>query len=106
MSQNIECDICNRDADSIFKRKAAWSNERWKLSLSSYRAVRGFSYLEPVEHIESIDKLDDEFSTEFGFLLVKFTKVLKEILKVKLTYIHFWRPHLPSACPSCTSYGR
>ena len=29
------------------------------LILSSYRAVRGFSYLEPVEHIESIDKLDE-----------------------------------------------
>lgn len=94
MSQNIECDICNGDADSIFKRKVVWSNERWKLSLSSYRAVRGFSYLEPVEHIESIDKLDDEFSTEFGFLLVKFTKVLKEILKVKLVYVYIFGDHI------------
>ena len=88
MSQNIECDICNGNAESIFKRRVVWTNERWKLSLSSYRAVRGFSYLEPVEHIESVDKLDDDLSMEFGFLLVKVTKVLKEILKVKLVYIY------------------
>ena len=95
MTQNNECDICNGNADSIFKRKVIWSNERWRLSLSSYQAVKGFSYLEPVEHIESIDKLDEELSREFGLLLAKFTRVLKEVLRVKLVYIYIFGDHIP-----------
>jgi diadenosine tetraphosphate (Ap4A) HIT family hydrolase len=94
MAQNIECEICNGNADSIFKWKVIWSNERWKLSISCYKVVKGFSYLEPVDHIESIDKLNDDLSREFGFLLVKFTKMLKEILKVKLVYIYIFGDHI------------
>lgn len=95
MTQNNECGICNGNADSIFKRKVIWANERWKLSVSSFQAVKGFSYLEPVEHIESIDKLDEELSREFGFLLVKITKVLKEVLRVKLVYVYIFGDHIP-----------
>lgn len=94
MGQYNECDICNGNADSIFNRKVIWSNQRWKLSLSRYQAVKGFSYLEPVKHIESIDKLDEELSKEFGYLLVKFTKVLREVLGVKLVYVYIFGDHI------------
>ena len=94
MTKSIECDICNGNADSIFKRKIVWSNKRWNLSLSRYLAVKGFAYLEPVEHFESIDKLDDELSKEFGLLAVKFTKILKEVFKVKLVYVYVFGDHI------------
>lgn len=94
MTKSSECDICNGNADSLFKRKIIWSNKRWNLSLSKYFAVKGFAYLEPVEHVDSLDKLDEELSKEFGVLLVKFTRILKEVFKVKLVYVYIFGDHI------------
>ena len=48
-----------------------------------------------MEHIESTDKVDEELSREFGFLLVKITNVLKEVLRVKLVYVYIFGDHIP-----------
>lgn len=73
------CDICNGKADREFKRVEVWSNTNWRLTASTYSSVKGLCYLEPKRHITYINELDGDESVEFGSILSKATKAIKEI---------------------------
>ena len=64
-----ECSICNGKADALFKRIEAWSNGRWRLATTTYRALKGLCYLEPVRHIRYITEINGQEASEFGPVL-------------------------------------
>jgi diadenosine tetraphosphate (Ap4A) HIT family hydrolase len=72
-----------------------WSDERWRLTLSSYRAIRGFCYLEPKRHIEYITELDGVEAKEFGAILAKASRAIKSALDAKLVYVYIYGGHIP-----------
>ena len=90
-----DCDICNGNADSEFKRVEVWRNERWRLTTSTFKLVRGFCYLEPVRHIEDITQLDGLEASEFGMMLAKATSALKAVTGAKLIYLYIYGDHIP-----------
>lgn len=92
---NINCDICTGKADTKFRRVEVWSNERWRLTASSYKNVLGFCYLEPKRHIEHITDLDGQESQEFGFIMARITNALKKACQVKLVYVYIYGDHIP-----------
>jgi Diadenosine tetraphosphate (Ap4A) hydrolase and other HIT family hydrolases len=79
MDPTIECDICNGNADSTFKRIEVWKNDTWRMTMSKYSDVRSFCYLEPRRHIESITDLDGIEAAELGTVLASLTSALKRV---------------------------
>ena len=94
MDLTIECDICNGNADSTFKRIEVWKNDTWRMTMSKYSDVRGFCYLEPRRHIESITDLDGIEAAEFGTVLASLTSALKRATGVKLVYVYIYGDHI------------
>lgn len=66
-----ECRTCGGKSDSDFKRVEVWSDDRWRLAMSSYRAVSGFCYLEPKRHFSYITDLDGIDAVESGRIISK-----------------------------------
>lgn len=90
-----DCSICDGTADVTFSRREVWRNERWRLSVSTYRDVFGFCYLEPLRHIRYITELDGEEAKEFGPLLAKITSTLKVVTGSRLVYVYIFGDHIP-----------
>lgn len=89
------CAICTGEADETFARQELWRNEHWRLSISTYRDVFGFTYLEPIKHIRYITELEGQEAEEFGPLLAKVTSVLKVVTGAKLVYVYIFGDHIP-----------
>lgn len=89
------CSICSGEADQTFKRVEIWSNERWRLTISTYKAVRGFCYLEPKRHIPYITELDGIEAEEFGSNLARATRAIKNSMDAKLVYVYIYGGHIP-----------
>ena len=79
-----DCAICNGKADVTFRRVEVWSNDRWRLTTTTYKAVKGFCYLDPKRHILYITELDGKEANEFGFILATVTKAIKDAGRSKL----------------------
>ena len=90
-----DCAICSGKADDTFKRFEVWSNERWRLSMSTYKAVRGFCYLEPKRHIQYITDLDGKEALEFGSVLAIVSNAIKYATNAKLVYVYIYGGHIP-----------
>jgi diadenosine tetraphosphate (Ap4A) HIT family hydrolase len=90
-----ECAICNGKADKDFKRVEVWSDNRWRLTMSTYKAVRGFCYLEPKRHIPYVTELDGTEAVEFGFILAKAARAIKTATGAKLVYVYIYGDHIP-----------
>ncbi|QRF75879.1 hypothetical protein Thermo_01387 [Thermoplasmatales archaeon] len=90
-----QCSICNGNADDEFKRVEVWKNMLWRITISTYRMVEGFCYLEPVRHIPSITDLDGEEANEFGAILARTSSALKTVMHAKLVYIYIFGDHIP-----------
>jgi diadenosine tetraphosphate (Ap4A) HIT family hydrolase len=90
-----ECEICNGKADETFKRIEVWSDERWRLTMSTYRAVSGFCYLEPRRHIQYITDLDGLEAIEFGSVMAKASRAIKSACRAKLVYVYIYGDHIP-----------
>jgi diadenosine tetraphosphate (Ap4A) HIT family hydrolase len=90
-----ECSICVGKADESFKRVEVWSNDTWRLSMSTYKAVEGFCYLEPKRHIPNITDLDGREVTEFGSVMALVTNAIKNATDAKLVYVYIFGDHIP-----------
>lgn len=90
-----ECSICDGSADVTFSRRELWRNERWRLSVSTYRDVFGFCYLEPLRHIRYISELDGPEATEFGALLANVTSALRAATGARLVYVYIFGDLIP-----------
>lgn len=95
MNLDKNCSICNKSADSEFKRVEVWSNKNWRLTISTYKSVKGLCYLEPNRHIPYLTDLDGEEAIEFGPVIAKICKTLKEVFKAKLVYVYIFGGHIP-----------
>lgn len=93
--QEEECAICNGKADDTFKRIEVWSNDRWRLTMSTYKSIRGFCYLEPKRHIQYITDLDGKEATEFGSILAMVSSAIKNATNSKLVYLYIYGDHMP-----------
>ena len=92
---DVECSICNGKADALFKRIEVWSNRRWRLTTTTYRAVKGLCYLEPVRHIRYITEIDGQEASEFGPVLSSATRALKAATGAELIYVYIYGDHIP-----------
>lgn len=92
---NSDCSICNGTADITFARQELWRNERWRLTVSTYRDVFGFCYLEPLRHIRYITELDGQEAKEFGPLLASITSALRAATGMRLVYVYIFGDHIP-----------
>ncbi len=90
-----ECSICSGEADTQFRRIQVWANERWRLTTTTYRVVRGLCYLEPKKHIRYITELDGTEATEFGGVLSLVTRALKKATSCTLVYVYIYGGHIP-----------
>ena len=90
-----ECSICNGKADALFKRIEVWSNRRWRLTTTTYRAVKGLCYLEPVRHIRYITEIDGHEASEFGPVLSSAASALKAATGAELIYVYIYGGHIP-----------
>ncbi|MDG7001109.1 MAG: hypothetical protein JRN15_18600 [Nitrososphaerota archaeon] len=90
-----ECSICNGKADALFKRIEVWSNRRWRLTTTTYCAVKGLCYLEPVRHIRYITEIDGQEASEFGAVLSSAASALKSATGAELIYVYIYGGHIP-----------
>lgn len=90
-----ECAICNGKADEMFKRIEVWSNDRWRVTMSTYKEVKGFCYLEPKRHIQYITELDGKEASEFGSQLALLSSAVKSATGAKLVYVYIYGDHVP-----------
>jgi diadenosine tetraphosphate (Ap4A) HIT family hydrolase len=63
--------------------------------MSTYRAVRGFCYLEPTRHIAYITDLDGAEAVEFGAILAKVSRAIQKAMDAKLVYVYIYGGHIP-----------
>lgn len=91
----VECSICSHEADQVFKRVEVWSDERWRLTTSTYIAVRGLCYLEPKRHIEYITELDGAEAADFGRVMANVTNAIKSATGCSLVYVYIYGGHIP-----------
>lgn len=66
MQVSLDCDICNGKADLSFTRVEVWRNDKWRLTISTYREFMELLYLELIRHIENIADFAGRESLEFG----------------------------------------
>ena len=90
-----KCAICNGKADKEFNRIEVWSNDTWRLTMSTYRAVRGFCYLEPKRHIPYVTELNGAEAAEFGPIIARTTRAIKNATDAKLVYVYIYGDHIP-----------
>ena len=90
-----DCSICNGKADEEFKRVEVWSNQTWRLTMSTYKAVKGFCYLEPRRHVPYVTDLDGREEAEFGSAISKAAMAIKSAAGAKLVYVYIYGDHIP-----------
>lgn len=99
MKLNGDCSICSGKADQDFHRVGVWPNERWRLTTSAYRMVKGFCYLEPIRHIPHITDLDGKEAEEFGSVVSLAAKAIKSATGAKQVYVYIYGDHIPHLHP-------
>ena len=62
--------------------------------MSTYKAVRGFCYLEPERHIPYITELDGAEAAEYGPTIAR-AKAIKNATRAKLVYVYIYGGHIP-----------
>jgi diadenosine tetraphosphate (Ap4A) HIT family hydrolase len=92
---SIDCSICNGKADEEFNRVEVWSDEIWRLTMSNYKAVRGFCYLEPRRHVPYITDLQGREAAEFGSIISRVARAIKSATGAKLVYVYIYGDHIP-----------
>ncbi|MDG6969399.1 MAG: hypothetical protein JRN05_03390 [Nitrososphaerota archaeon] len=90
-----DCSICTGKADQDFRRIEVWSNERWRLTMSTYRMVRGFCYLEPIKHVPQVADLEGKEAEEFGPVISRTARAIKAATGAKLVYVYIFGDHIP-----------
>jgi diadenosine tetraphosphate (Ap4A) HIT family hydrolase len=88
------CSICNGKADEEFKRVEVWSDETWRLTMSTYKAVKGFCYLEPRRHVPYITDLQGREAVEFGSVISRVARAIKSSTGAKLVYVYIYGDHV------------
>lgn len=91
-----DCIICRGAAgDPELQRVQVWEDSYWRLTMSLWAEVPGFSYLEPKRHISDITALDGEEARTFGEVLARVTQVLKKETEAELVYIYVFGDSVP-----------
>jgi diadenosine tetraphosphate (Ap4A) HIT family hydrolase len=63
--------------------------------MSTYRALRGFCYLEPKRHVPFITDLEGREAAEFGRVLSRAARAIKSAAGAKLVYVYIYGDHIP-----------
>lgn len=91
-----ECLLCTGPAgDPLLSRIEAWSDERWRLTVSLDAEVAGLSYLEPRRHIETITDLEGREAEEFGEVLARCARALEKVTRCQRVYVYVFGDGVP-----------
>ncbi len=90
------CPICEGSmGDAKLKRVLVWEDRLWRLTMSLYSEIPGFSYLEPKRHIPYMTDLDGEEARTLGVVLARATRVLRRETGADLVFIYVFGGHIP-----------
>ncbi len=93
---STDCLICRgAEGDTELRRILVWEDSLWRLTVSLYSEILGFSYLEPKRHIPYVTDLDGEEARTLGSVLARATRVLQEITGALLVFVLIYGGHIP-----------
>lgn len=96
MKEPTQCLLCNREkADSEMRRVQVWEDELWRLTVSLFAEVPGFSYLEPKRHIPYLADLDGAEAETFGAVMAKASSALREVTDAEQVYVYVFGEGIP-----------
>ena len=72
-----------------------WDDGLWRLSTLTHGQVPGFSFLEPLRHIEYLEELDGEEAASFGTVLARAMGALKEAAGAERIYVYVFGGGIP-----------
>lgn len=88
--------MCNGPVgDAAFRRVLVWEDSLWRVTMSLYSEVPGFSYVEPKRHIPHLTDLDGEEARTLGVVLGRVSRVLREATGTDLVYVYVFGGHIP-----------
>jgi diadenosine tetraphosphate (Ap4A) HIT family hydrolase len=91
-----DCLLCNPIvADQELRRVEVWQNPLWRLTVSLFAEVPGFSYLEPKRHIPHITDLDGEEARTFGSVMANITTALRDVTGADVVYVYIFGEGIP-----------
>lgn len=77
------------------RRIEVWEDALWRLTVSLFAEVPGFSYLEPKRHIPHITDLDGEEARTFGTVMGNITSALRDVTAAKVVYVYVFGEGIP-----------
>lgn len=91
-----DCLLCDPPAsDRELRRVEVWADELWRLTVSLFAEVPGFSYLEPKRHIPHITDLDGPEAETFGSVMATVTSALQEVTRADQVYVYVFGGGIP-----------
>jgi diadenosine tetraphosphate (Ap4A) HIT family hydrolase len=96
MDAKKDCLLCRpREADQELRRVQVWEDAHWRLAVSLFAEVPGFSYLEPKRHIPHITDLDGDEARTFGAVMAYVTTALREVTSAEVVYVYVFGEGVP-----------
>jgi diadenosine tetraphosphate (Ap4A) HIT family hydrolase len=91
-----DCVLClGPESDADLFREEVWRDDLWRLTTAKVGEVAGFSYLEPLRHIETIADLDGAEAATFGSVIALVTSAIRETTGVDLVYVYVFGDGIP-----------
>lgn len=91
-----DCVLClGPETDGELFREEVWRNDLWRLTTAKLGEVAGFSYLEPLRHIETIADLDGEEAATFGATIARVTSAIRDATGVDVVYVYVFGDGIP-----------
>jgi diadenosine tetraphosphate (Ap4A) HIT family hydrolase len=90
------CLLCAPAAsDRELRRVQVWEDDHWRLTVSLFAEVPGFSYLEPKRHVPHITDLDGDEAQTFGIVMGRVTSALREVTEAEVVYVYIFGEGIP-----------
>ena len=91
-----DCLLCDPPAaDKELRRVEVWADDLWRLTVSLFAEVPGFSYLEPKRHIPHVTDLDGAEARTFGPVMATVTTALQEATQSDRVYVYVFGGGIP-----------
>jgi diadenosine tetraphosphate (Ap4A) HIT family hydrolase len=86
---DLECLLCDPEAaDREMRRVQVWEDDLWRLTVSLFAEVPGFSVLEPKRHIPYIADLEGAEAQTFGPVMARVSSVLREVTSAEQVFVY------------------
>lgn len=90
------CPLCEGEqGDAKLKRELVWEDRLWRLTMSLYSEIPGFSYLEPKRHLPHVTDLEGEEARTLGIVLASTTRAILRETGADLVFIYVFGGRIP-----------